>query len=114
MSTWVVDTVTEKPGLIVAELHEVEWFKENPDWQAMMTEYDELLGQGTSQEAVDAEMNRRHPDAPEQFVDALPGEEGADCTESTGRLTLDITNGPELHPMDNVELSVAVLVDVDA
>lgn len=80
-TTWQVMQVTEKPGMTTASLDQVEWFKPNPD-------------QGESGD---------------EFVESSPGEEGADRVPLGGHCTLDITEGPELHPGDNVKLTVEVL-----
>lgn len=94
-STWVVDEVTEKPGIVTAKLRQVEWFKKNPAFEAAMADESE-------------------EELPEEFIDAAPGELGAESIEVGGSMTLDITDGPELHAMDNLLISVRVLVPVDA
>lgn len=93
-TTWRVEEVTERPGLLSATLQRVEWFKKNPDYDAKL---DEVGGT----EGVD------------EFLDALPGEPGADVAEVGGTITLDVTDGPELHPLDDVILSLRVVVPVE-
>lgn len=93
---WIVETITEKPGQIVAELKPVEWFKPNPEFAAVA-------------DVVPSE-DFEYPD---EFIDALPGEEGAEYVDLGKHIELDITNGPELHPLDNVRLSIDVLVSVE-
>lgn len=93
-TTWRVEEVTEKPGIVLATLQRVEWFKKNPDFDAAMVDEKQEL--------------------PEEFLDALPGDEDAEIVEVGGTITLDITDGPELHPLDDVVLSLRVLTPVDA
>lgn len=94
-TTWQVTQVTERPGLVEATLQRVEWFKKNPDFAAAVAdESDEEL--------------------PEEFVDALPGDPEADTVELGGSITLDITDGPELHPLDNVTLTLRTVSFVGA
>ena len=91
-TTWRVQKVTATPGVTLAELIHVEWFKPNPEWQRLMDD-----------ETYDGDM-------PDQFIDAEPGEDGAEAYEpSAGRLTLDVTHGPDLKPNDNVTVTVALL-----
>ena len=96
-TTWRVTSVTEKPGRVQATLQRGEWFKKNPAFDAAMAD--------ESQDEL-----------PEEFLDALPGEQGADFAEIGGEITLDVTEGPELHPLDDVILSLRVVtpVEVDA
>lgn len=93
-TTWRVMQVTEKPGLVEATLQRVEWFRTNPAFAAAMAD-----------EGVD--------ELPEEFIDAQPGDDGADTIDTGGSLVLDVTNGPELHPLDNVVLTLRVLTPVE-
>lgn len=96
MGYYVVEQVTEKPGCVLAELRPVTWFKTNPAFTAWQ------------QLPQDDES-----DAPDEFIDAQPGEEGAEAMEEGPRITLDITNGPEMHPLDNVLVEYRVLTPVE-
>lgn len=93
-TTWRVMQVTEKPGLTEATLQRVEWFKKHPDFDAAMAD--------DSQDEL-----------PEEFIDAQPGDEGADTIDIGGTLTIDVTDGLDLHPMDNVVMSLRVLTPVE-
>lgn len=90
---WQVQEVVEKPGIVLALLKPVEWFKKNPEYEAHA---DEVGWEG------------------DEFVDANPGEDGAEMIESGLGITIDITEGPELHPLDNVAMAMTVLTPVDA
>jgi len=91
---WRVEQVTEKPGLVEARLQRVEWFKKNPDFDVAMAD--------ESQDEL-----------PEEFIDARPGEPGADTIDVGGTLVLDVTDGPDLHPLDDVALTLRVLTLVE-
>lgn len=91
---WIVEQITEKPGLVEARLQRVEWFKKNPAFAAAMADENE-------------------PDLPEEFIDAEPGEEGAETIEVGGALTMDVTEGPEMHPLDAVLISLRVVTPVE-
>lgn len=91
-TTWRCTKVTSTEGQTVAELVQVSWFKRNP-------EYDQLVDE------VDVEM-------PDEFLDAEPGEPGADyidAVDGTKPLTLDITDGLDLTPGDNVVVTIDAL-----
>jgi len=91
-TTWRVQQVTATPGVVLAELRHVEWFKPNPEWQRLMDD-----------ETYDG-------DDPDEFIDADPGEDGAEFIEpDAGRLTLDVTEGPALRPNDNVAITIEVM-----
>lgn len=90
---WRVDEVTEKPGLVLAKLTPVAWFKTNPEYAAHA---DEVGWDG------------------EEFIDAYPGDDGAECVEEGGpSITLDVTEGPDLHPLDNVMMAMTVATPVE-
>lgn len=87
-TTWQVKKVTETPGRTVADLVRVEWFKRNP-------EYDRLMADDT----YDGDM-------PGEFIDAGPGEASSFCSDLDDYLSLDITDGPALHPGDDVYITI--------
>ena len=91
-TTWRVVVVTEKPGVTVAELTCVEWFRPNPAYNLHADDVPPPAGM------------------PPEFLSAEPGGEGALLDDSgIGRLTLDVTDGPDLHAGDNVRLTVEVI-----
>lgn len=94
-TTWRVMQVTEKPGVVEAVLQRVEWFRKNPAFVAAMED-----------ESVQ--------ELPEEFIDCQPGDEGADTIVTGGTLKIDVSDGPDLHPMDDVVMSLRVLTTVDA
>lgn len=114
-TTWRVTKRTETEGLAVVELVRVEWFKKNPAWLAMDARYDELLAEHDNDtEAVDPLINAEFPDFIDEFIDASPGEEGAQFTEASGHLTLDLSDGMldandalDLRPGDDVIVDLA-------
>jgi hypothetical protein len=86
-TTWRVIKVTATEGQTLAELRQVEWWKKNPAWDDESTP-DDALG--------------------DEFLDAEPGEQGAEFSENAGHMTIDITGGWELSPGDNVNLTLSV------
>jgi hypothetical protein len=96
---------------MMAELQEVEWFKPNPEHVAEMKEFN-ALADAEGDEAADAHFAGR--ELPDEFIDALPGEDGAMFMDARGHMTLDITDGPELHPMDSVLMDLCVGGTVNA
>lgn len=110
-TTWKVVEVIEKPGIVLAELVEVEWFKVNPEWTEQMARF-QAIEEAEGIKAAD-EKSLDWPEI-EEFIATEPGEEGANETESRGKATIDITDGPELHPLDNVQMDLWVVVPVDA
>lgn len=88
-TTWTVTKVTATPNLTLADLQRVEWYKPNPAWD-------------TDDEAV------------EEFIDAEAGEPGASHVEAEGTLHIEITEGLDLKPGDNVLLTLSVLEHVPA
>lgn len=95
-TTWRVDVVIAKPGVTMAELYRVEWFKPNPAYEQWL-DNGEPGGPG-----------------PDEFLDAKPGEPDAEVVRlDASRLTLDITEGPELRPNDDVMVTVKRIEDGD-
>jgi hypothetical protein len=86
---WRVIERTEREGITLVELLPVMWFKKNPEYDAHA---DEVGWDG------------------EEFIDALPGEDGADFIESGKAIVLDMTEHEDLHPGDDVQLVIDVLV----
>lgn len=91
MGQWRVQKVTETEGSVTAELRQVSWFKRNPEWEAT------------------ADQTPAPDPSPDEFVDCEPDEEGAEFFEIEGRMTLVITEGPEMHAGDNVFMEYRVL-----
>jgi hypothetical protein len=110
-TTWTVEQVTEKPCTVTAELRQVDWFKKNPERAALDAEYDKFVAAHSDEEANEKYLSYEWP---EEFIEARPGDEGAEYIDGHGRLTLDITEGPELHAGDDVMLTVQVVSSVDA
>jgi hypothetical protein len=92
-TTWLVDKVTGDRNETTAELIQVDWYKPNP-------EHARLLADDT----YDGDM-------PDEWLDAARGEDGADFVELDGRMTLDITPGPNLRPDDNVVITLTLVRD---
>lgn len=108
-TTWRVTKVTETEGSRIAELAQVEWFKKNPAHTAMMDEYDALVEE-LGQEAADAQVDAEPSDAwIEEYLTAEPGEEGADFIDAGSAMSLDITDGLDLHAGDNVRVNIDAL-----
>lgn len=109
---WRVEQVTEKPGIVLAELVSVECFKENPEWIEMMARYTVIENEQGREEAD--RQSLEWPEIENEFLDAEPGEEGSYLTETRSRMTLDITEGPELHPLDVIRMVAEFVTRVDA
>lgn len=92
-TTWRVTEVTEKPGIVQATLERVELFKRNPEWEAHA---DEVGWDG------------------DEFVEAAADDPEAEAIELGGKVTIDVTEGPDVHPLDLVRMTIEVLVHVDA
>lgn len=88
-NTWHVIERTEREGIVLVELQPVEWFKKNPEWEAHA---DEVGWDG------------------DEFVEALPGDDDAEFIEVGKTIVLDLSDGPELHPGDDVKLTIDVFV----
>lgn len=114
-TTWRVKRVTETEGKTVAELVRVEWFKKNPAYVEMMDEYEDMV-EKLGQEETDAILLERDREWVEEWLeDVQPGEEGAEFSEpGTDSLTIDVTDGLDLHPGDNVIVTLDALERVDA
>lgn len=88
-TTWRVTKVTETEGAVTADLERVAWFKSNSAYDGV--------------------------DDTEEFIDAEPGEVGADYIDAAGKIVgFDISDGPELHAGDDVFVEITVAVSVDA
>lgn len=113
-TTWRVTKITETEGQKVAELRQVEWFKKNPAYTEMMDAYSDLVEE-IGQEAADAQTAAEPSDAwIEEYLDADPGDPDAQFIDAFGTLTVDITDGLDLHAGDDVELTLDALERVSS
>lgn len=104
-TTWRVEKVTATEGQTLAALVKVQWFLKNPERVAIDAEYDAFYAEH-GEEATEAKY--LGIEWPEEFIDCEPDDEGAEFIESvdgTRRLTLDITDGLDLAPGDNVAVT---------
>ena len=113
-TTWRVTRVTETEGKTEAQLVRVEWFKKNPAYVQMMADYDALV-ESVGREEADRRIDAGPPEEwIEEFLDDVqPGEEGAEFIEAGhDSMTIDITNGLDLHPGDNVFVTLDAVARV--
>jgi hypothetical protein len=89
-STWRVDRVIMTKHSTIAEITRVEWWKQNPDYTLL---FDDESYEG---------------DMPDEFIEALPGEDVAEClVMGTGTMTIDLSAEELLDPGDNLVLTIA-------
>jgi hypothetical protein len=113
-TTWRVQRVEMTEGKTIAQLVRVEWFKENPAYTAMMDEYDAMVEEH-GREETDRILAERDDPFIEQFLDDVqPGDEGADYLDAGDSMTIDVTNGLDLRPGDNVVMTLDALERVAA
>lgn len=96
---WRVQEVRAIEGQTTAILEQVEWYRRNPDHAAAMAD------------------ESHEGDMPDEFIDAEPGEAGAEYIEAvngTKSLVLDITDGLDLRPGDNVLLTIDAMDRISA
>jgi hypothetical protein len=95
-TTWRVTEVHATESGTQAVLQRVYWFKTNPKY---------------------ADVDIEAPDyewVGDESIDAEPGEHDADWIEMGGKLTIEITEGLDLAPSDNVTMLLDLVERVPA
>lgn len=114
-TTWRVRKVIAIEGRTTAELVRVEWFKPNPAYLQMMAEYDALIESVGKEEAQRITAEQDDGEWLDETLEAEPGEETAEYFEPGGEaLTVDITDGLDLKPGDNVRMTLDAVERVPA
>lgn len=114
-TTWRVKRVTATEGKTEAELVRVEWFKRNPEYDQMMADYDALVETAGKEEAD--RITAEQPDVwIDEFLDDVqPDDDDAEFMEpGHDAMTIDITGGLDLHPGDNVIITLDAVARVSA
>lgn len=103
-TTWRVQRVEMTEGKTVAQLVRVEWFAKNPAFDEMMERF-KAIEEAEGIAAAD-EQSMDWPEVPEWLDDVQPGDEGADFIDAGDSMTIDVTDGLDLRPGDNVVVTL--------